>query len=85
MLAARLADEMETRFGPEFGAFVELLGAARDTIKKWTQDSVVRRAAAAAILDRESDVRERLAAGRPREAMDLALSIARHAIQQAAQ
>src|SRR5579871_907816 len=29
MLAARLSEEMEQRFGPEYGAFVELLGQMR--------------------------------------------------------
>jgi precorrin-2 dehydrogenase/sirohydrochlorin ferrochelatase len=80
MLAARLADELELRFGPEYGVYVALLGAVRETIKEWTSDPSLRRAAAAAIMDREQEIRARLAAGRPDEARDLALSIARQAV-----
>jgi precorrin-2 dehydrogenase/sirohydrochlorin ferrochelatase len=80
MLAARLATEMQARFGPEFGAFVELLGDVRDTIKEWTSDLTVRRQAASAILDHEVEVRSHLAAGRSKEGRDLALAIARSVV-----
>ncbi len=83
MLAARVADELEARYGPDFGAFVELLGDVRDTIKEWTSDKSARRAAARAVLDSEAAVRAHLAAGRAGEAMDLARSLARQAIDEA--
>ena len=83
LLAARLADEMEQRFGPEYGAFVELLGVVRDTIKGWTSDPAARRAAIAAVLDSETELRTLLASDRSQEALDLALSVARTAISTA--
>jgi precorrin-2 dehydrogenase/sirohydrochlorin ferrochelatase len=76
MLAARLATEMQARFGPEFGAFVELLGDVRDTIKEWTSDTTVRRQAVAAVLDNEAELRAYLAMGHSDAARALALSIA---------
>jgi len=79
MLAARLAGEMGKRFGPEYGEFVELLGYVRDTIKEETTDMGSRRCAAAAVLEREADIRTHLAAKRHAAARHLALSVARTA------
>lgn len=80
MLSARLADEMEQRFGPEYAGYVELLGVVRDTIKEWTANKAERRAALAAVLDHEPEVRAHLVAARPQEALDSALAIARATI-----
>ena len=81
MLAARLAQEMRARFGVEYGAFVELLGEVRDTVKEWTEDAAARRAAASTLLDHEAEIREHLAAGRAEEARALAFSLARVSAQ----
>jgi hypothetical protein len=80
MLAARLADELEHRFGAEYGDYVELLGSVRDTVKEWTGARDAQRGAIAAVLDQEAAVLAQLAAGRAQEALDLALAIARAAI-----
>lgn len=63
-LAARLGDELEARFGPEYGAFVELLGQMRDYIKKATDVPERRRAAHAHLLDAEADLRALLREGK---------------------
>jgi precorrin-2 dehydrogenase/sirohydrochlorin ferrochelatase len=79
-LAARLAGEMEARFGPEYGDFVELLGEVRDTIKEWTLDLTARRQAAEAVLDHESELCALLAEGHREDAANLASSLALGAI-----
>jgi precorrin-2 dehydrogenase / sirohydrochlorin ferrochelatase len=84
-LAARLAGELAERFGPEYGAFVELLGAVRDTVKEWTSDRTARRRAAASILNHETELRAHLAAGRREEAQALALAVARQALDAGAE
>ena len=68
MLAARLCDELEARFGPEYGAFVELLGAMRGYIKENTGDPAVRRNALAHLLDAEETLRALLRVGKMEEA-----------------
>jgi precorrin-2 dehydrogenase/sirohydrochlorin ferrochelatase len=80
LLSARLADEMEARFGPEYSEFVELLGEVRDTIKERSSDLAVRRQASTAILDHESELCGLLATGRRDDAVDLAWSLARSAV-----
>ncbi len=85
MLAARIADEMESRFGPEYGPFMELLREVRDTIKQWTDDQAKRRRAIGAVLDHEMDVREQLTAGQDAEALALALAVARAELSAAAE
>ena len=79
MLASRLADEMEARFGAGYEEFVELLGAVRDTIRVSITDISARRAAAAGVLDREEELRALLASGHRNEALDLAVSSAMQA------
>ena len=75
MLAARLAAEMETRFGPEYANYVELLGQMRLYIKKKTPEAVVRRLALTALLDAEPILLERLKAGDRVNAAALAADI----------
>lgn len=72
MLAARLCDELEARFGPEYGDFVELLGQMRSYIKERTRDVSRRRAAFARLLDSETELRAALRAGPPEAARVLA-------------
>ena len=82
-LAARLADEFKTRFGPEYGAFVELLASIRDTVKEWTSIPEARRAAALEVLDHETELCAHLAAGRTMAAFELAALVARQAVDAA--
>ncbi|HLK58242.1 MAG TPA: bifunctional precorrin-2 dehydrogenase/sirohydrochlorin ferrochelatase [Chthonomonadaceae bacterium] len=56
LLAARLSDELETRFGPEYGAFVELLGQMRDYIKGMTDLPPLRHRALERLLDAENEL-----------------------------
>lgn len=63
MLAARLAAEMETRFGPEYGAYVELLGQMRVYIKSKTDAAVLRRRTLADLLAAEPLLLEPLKIG----------------------
>ena len=83
MLAARLAEELERQFGPEYGDYVELLGDLRDTIKEWTNDSKARRTALAAVLTQESEILAHLAAAQPEAARELAQSAAQRALDMA--
>jgi precorrin-2 dehydrogenase / sirohydrochlorin ferrochelatase len=81
MLAARIADELQLRFGADFGAYVELLGAMRDSIKQITESKAARRAALVALLDDEAALREHIAAGRLDAARELATRLAVEAIR----
>ena len=63
MLAARLAEEMETRFGPEYADYVELLGLFRLYIKSKTEVTSVRRRALADLLAAEPLLLEQLQVG----------------------
>lgn len=62
MLAARLAHEMEARFGPEYADYMELLAQMRLYIKNKTEAVALRRRALAALLDAEPLILERLRA-----------------------
>lgn len=73
MLAARIADEMEARFGPEYARFLELLGRMRVTIKEKTEDASLRRTALARLLDGEAELRRHLREGDEAGAEALAL------------
>lgn len=55
-LTARLAEELETRFGPEYAEFVQLLGRMRDKIKTTTTDPEARRRAFTHLLDAEVEL-----------------------------
>jgi siroheme synthase-like protein len=68
LLAARLCDELESRFGPEYGPLVELLGQMRAYIKTRSQDSARRRCALARLVDAESELRTHLRSGHPEAA-----------------
>jgi len=63
MLAARLAAEMETRFGPEYADYVELLGEFRLYIKSKTDVTAIRRQALADLLAAEPLLLEQLKVG----------------------
>jgi precorrin-2 dehydrogenase/sirohydrochlorin ferrochelatase len=75
MLAARLAAEMETRFGPEYAAFVELLGQFRVYIKSKTDVTAVRRRALADLLAAEPLLLEQLKVGDREAARAIAAEI----------
>ncbi len=77
LLAARLAEEMETRFGPEYAAYVDLLGRMRAEIKMQTNDPALRRAALKALLAHEADLLSWLASGEPEAAYTMAQDIIR--------
>ena len=63
LLAARLATELETRFGPEYGDYVELLGQMRLYIKSKTDITALRRRALAELLAAEPLLLERFRSG----------------------
>ncbi len=80
LLAARLCDELEARFGPEYGDLVELLGAMRSYIKAKSQDSAHRKQALAGLVDAEADLRADLRAGEPEAARQRAEEIVNAAL-----
>jgi precorrin-2 dehydrogenase/sirohydrochlorin ferrochelatase len=57
LLAARLGAELEARFGPEYGEFVELLGQMRDYIKEQIDSPALRREALGRLLESEAELR----------------------------
>ena len=69
-MARRLREELESRFGPEYGELADLLGELRDEVKAKYPDQRDRRRAFARILD--SDVLLLLAQGRREEAVERA-------------
>ncbi len=75
MLAARLATEIETRFGPEYADYVELLGQMRLYIKSKTEIAAVRRRALADLLAAEPLLLERLESGDTQTAQAVATEI----------
>ena len=77
-LAARIKDELEARFGPEYGDYVELLGDLRAYIKERTPDAERRRAALARLVepDAESALRALLRVGQPNTARRTAEQLA---------
>jgi precorrin-2 dehydrogenase/sirohydrochlorin ferrochelatase len=81
MLAARLCEELERRFGPEYGAYVELLGRMRHYIKKSTEDAAARRRALARLLDAEADLRRLLRFGQTEAASALAHDLVAQALE----
>ncbi|HLJ54983.1 MAG TPA: bifunctional precorrin-2 dehydrogenase/sirohydrochlorin ferrochelatase [Chthonomonadaceae bacterium] len=76
MLAARLAGQIDSQLGPEYGEFVELLGEVRSRVKRMTGDRAVRRAALAAVLDQEPALLASIAAGNRQEALLTAMTAA---------
>jgi len=79
MLAARISDELELRFGEEYGAFVEILSDIRAKMKEQTGLRAARQAAAAAVLDHELELLSMLSEGLVEEAHAHALHVARSA------
>lgn len=75
MLAARLAAEMETRFGPEYATYVELLGQFRLYIKSKTDVAALRRRALADLLTAEPLLLEQLKVGNREAAHAIAAEI----------
>lgn len=75
MLASRVSGELETRFGPEYGEFVEIIGEMRNTIKSLTDDEALRRSALAKLLDFDSEILELLRSGKQDEARSWAMNL----------
>lgn len=76
MLAARIAADLEARYGPEYAAWVDLLGRVRGEIKQNCVEAADRRAAMSALLAAESDIRPLLDRGETEAALGLARDIA---------
>jgi precorrin-2 dehydrogenase/sirohydrochlorin ferrochelatase len=81
MLAARLAEEMESRFGPEYTVYVELLGQMRNYIKSKTGVAAVRRRALADLLAAEPLLLPPLKAGDREAARAIAAEIVEAALR----
>jgi precorrin-2 dehydrogenase / sirohydrochlorin ferrochelatase len=75
LLAARLGAEMEARFGPEYGEFVELLGQMRDYIKEKTPSLPLRREALARLLEYEEELRALLRENKSEQALERAKEV----------
>lgn len=69
-MARRLREEIEERYGPEYGLLADLLGSLRDEVKARHADPAERMRAYNRILD--SDVLRLLSEGRPDEALEAA-------------
>ena len=82
-LAARLSDELENRFGTEYGSLLELLGEMRDYIRQEIEVSELRREAMHRLVDAEADLRSLLRDGRQDEANHLAQTIVRERLRPA--
>ncbi len=63
LLSARLAAELEARFGPEYADYVELLGQIRLYIKERTADRTLRRQALLRLLEGEALLLDSVRAG----------------------
>lgn len=68
LLAAQLRAEMEARFGPEYGDYVELLGRMRNYIKQATKEPTLRKAALTRLLESEALLCAHLRAGEQEQA-----------------
>lgn len=75
MLAAKLAAELEARFGEEYGDFVELLGQMRVYIKERTEEPAKRRIALARLIEAEAELRDRLRSNQPDRAVQHAKAL----------
>jgi precorrin-2 dehydrogenase/sirohydrochlorin ferrochelatase len=80
-LTARLCAELETRFGPEYGDFLELLARMRAYIKRKARDSAQIRLAHAHLLDAEAELRALLRAGQREAAQARAEAIVTAALE----
>jgi len=81
LLAGRLREEMERRFGPEYGDFVELMGRMRAYIKRMTDDPARRRDALTRLVDAESALCAHLREGRFQEAQAAAEALVDEALK----
>ncbi len=70
--AAETRRELENRFGPEYGPYVELLGRMRLYIKETLPSEATRRAATSRLLAIESELLALLREGRSAEALERA-------------
>ena len=70
--AAEIRRELETRFGPEYAGYVELLGQMRDYIKETQPSEAKRRAAHSRLLALESELLPLLREGRNADALERA-------------
>lgn len=68
LLAARIRDELEVRFGPEYAGYMELLGKMREYTMQETIPAERRRQALALLLRYETELRALLREGRVEEA-----------------
>ncbi|HLV81048.1 MAG TPA: bifunctional precorrin-2 dehydrogenase/sirohydrochlorin ferrochelatase [Chthonomonadaceae bacterium] len=68
LLAARIRQELERRYGPEYGALTELLGRMRTEILETAGDSARGRAALDGLLAAEAELMRMLRAGQPEAA-----------------
>lgn len=74
-LAARLRDEMAGRFGPEYAAYLELLGEMRSYIKEMVREPADRIRAQDRLLDAEAELLRLLSDSRPEHARERALEL----------
>ena len=79
ILARKLSQELQARYGPEYGLLVELLGQMRIYVKTGTTDMEQRRFALSQLVEREDELRALLKSGNHAEARELAEQIV-HAV-----
>jgi precorrin-2 dehydrogenase / sirohydrochlorin ferrochelatase len=64
-LSAQIVRDLETEFGEEYAAFVELLGQKRDYVKKATRNLALRKTALTALVQARAELLEWLRNGNP--------------------
>jgi precorrin-2 dehydrogenase/sirohydrochlorin ferrochelatase len=69
LLTARIASELQDRFGPDFGDYVELLGQMRSQIKAQLVAPDMRRKAMGILMEAEPVLRALLQSGRAASAL----------------
>ena len=80
ILARKVAQELQTRYGSEYGLLVELLGQMRAYVKLRTDAPSQRRYILSQLVGREAELRALLLAGNTSEARALAESIVASAL-----
>lgn len=83
LLAAKLREALETRFGSEYAAYVELLGRMRPYIQRTARDSARGRAALLSLLDAETELCALLRAGQSEAANERANALVTRALEEA--
>ena len=81
ILARQLAQELQERYGPEYGLLVELLGQMRTYVKTRTTEPELRRDALSQLVEHEAELRILLQAGSAEEARILAENIVNRATE----